>query len=205
MADETTKPKLEVIEGRVDNNPGSIFDDLASLRKASKLTVQRRTVLVNVAVDKPPNNVYFRCHRDLMLDETTVVRDKKDRTTYYVHPNMRKRPKIAPRLRWVTPVLTSTWPIGDFFLWPVPMLIGDRPFHAWKSERAAYELALDSWVSLVWSSEQSDFLVEPAEGIDHTPIWPERSFEELLKLGFDGKIIDSEEHPYVRRLRGLAD
>ena len=28
---------------------------------------------------------------------------------------------------------------------------------------------------------------------------------ELLKLGFDGKVIDNEDHPYVRQLRGILD
>ena len=58
-----------------------------------------------------------------------------------------------------------------------------------------------------WSGPKtrSDYLIETAEGIDHEPTWPEKDFDELLKLAFDGKVIDSEEHPYVRRLRGLLD
>ena len=41
-----------------DRNPTSVFDDLESLRKQSKLTVKRKSILVNVTVDKPPNNSY---------------------------------------------------------------------------------------------------------------------------------------------------
>ena len=58
---------------------------------------------------------------------------------------------------------------------------------------------------MVWSEDEGDYQIETAEGIDHEPAWPDKTFEDLLKLGFDGKIIDSEEHPYVRRLRGLVD
>ena len=78
-----------------EGNPASVFDDLASLRKASKLTVQRKAVLVNVAVDKPPNNVYFRCHRELMLDDATVLRDAEgtSRAYYFVVPHMRAHPQ----------------------------------------------------------------------------------------------------------------
>jgi hypothetical protein len=203
----STKPKLEVISKQLDNNPGSIFDDLASLRKVSKLTVHRKAVLVNVTVDRPPNNVYFRCHRELILDDTTVVRDTgTNKATYFVSPQMRAHPKLAPHLRKVTLVLTSTWPSGNFLIWPVPIL-GERSLAAWKSARTAYELARDKWVLMVWSEEKNDYQVELAEpeGIKHEPVWPEKDFEELLKLGFDGKIIDNEEHPYVRRLRGLLD
>jgi hypothetical protein len=201
MAEEPVKPKLEVIS----NNPGSIFDDLASLRKVSKLTVQRKSVLVNVTVGKPPSNSHFRCHRELTLDNTTIARDPEDnRATYYVCPHMRNHPKLIPQLRWVTLVLTSTWPSGNFLLWPVP-IIGDRPFPAWKSARAAYEMALERWTMMAWSEVKGDYQIETAEGLDHEPVWPDKPFAELLKLGFDGKIIDNEDHAYVRRLRGLAD
>ena len=52
------KPKFEVVSEptKAEGNPSSVFDDLAALRKASKLTVVRRPVLVNVTVDKPPNS-----------------------------------------------------------------------------------------------------------------------------------------------------
>jgi hypothetical protein len=204
----TERPKLEVIneQPKAEGTPGSVFDDLASLRKASKLTVQRKAVLVNVAVDKPPNNAYFRCHRELVLDDATVLRDAEgtNQAFYFVVPQMRTHPKLAPRLRRVTLVLTSTWPNGNVLIWPVPILT-EREFPVWKSARAAYELARDRWVQMVWAEERSDYLLEIAKGIDHEPTWPEKGFGELLKLGFDGKVIDSEDHPYVRRLRGLID
>ena len=204
----TEKPKLEVVDEQLktEGNPGSVFDDLASLRKASKLTVQRKAVLVNVTVDKPASNVYFRCHQEQVLDDCTVLRDNEgtSRACYFVVPSMRMHPKLQPRLRRVTLVLTSTWPSGNVLIWPVPIL-GEREFPVWSSARAAYELAREQWVQLVWSEERNDYLIETAEGIDHEPVWPDKSFEELLKLAFDGKVIDSEDHPYVRRLRGLID
>src|SRR5262245_4961600 len=80
----------------VTSDPAAIFDDLASLRKQSKLTVQRKTVLINVTVDKPANNVHFRAHADpaWQLDDTTILQDKSGtaRDFYFVHPNMREHP-----------------------------------------------------------------------------------------------------------------
>jgi hypothetical protein len=207
MADEGQKLKLEVIDGHQQKaDPGNVFDDLASLRKASKLTVQRKAVMVNVEVGKPPPNKYFRCHPELVLDNSTIARDQDDsnRSVYFVCPHMRSYPKLMPQLRKVTLVLTCTWPSGNFLIWHVP-IFGDRPFPAWKSARAAYELALERWTLMAWAEDKNDYQIEVAEGIDHEPVWPDKSFAELLKLGFDGKIIDNEDHPYVRRLRGLAD
>jgi len=204
MADE--KPKLEIVNEQPRTDGSSVFDDLAALRKASKLTVQRKAVLVNVVVDKPSNNSFFRCHADLTLDDATVLRDNEGtaRTYYFVVPSMRAHAQLAPRLRAVTLALTSTWPSGGFLIWPVPIL-GDRDFRVWKSARAAFELARDCWVQMVWNESLSDYQIETAEGLDHQPIWPTEPFETLLKRAFDGKVIDNENHPHVRRLRGLVD
>ena len=60
MTDEQAKkPDLKVVP---DKDPSAIFDDLAALRTASKLTIKRKTVLVNVSVGKPASNVYVRTH-----------------------------------------------------------------------------------------------------------------------------------------------
>jgi hypothetical protein len=206
MTDEQSKPRLEVVNDKPGSQASSVFDDLGALRKASKLTVQRKPVLVNVTVDKPANNCYFRAHPTWVLDEATVIRDAEgtSRTFYFVVPAMRTHPKLMPRLRPVTLAVISLWPADTVQIWPVPIL-GEREFKVWKSARTAYELARNQWVQIVWNEASSDYIIDPAEGIDHLPNWPDKSFEELLKLGFDGKIIDNEDHSYVRRLRGLLD
>jgi hypothetical protein len=117
---------------------------------------------------------------------------------------MRAHPKLAPRLRPVTLGAVYTWPAGVTMIWPVPIL-QQRDFKVFRSMRAAYELARERWTQIAWDEVRTDFVIEVAEGIDLDPAWPNKSFEELLKLAFDGKIIDHEDHPYVRQLRGLAD
>lgn len=200
MAEDQKFKLVHPSEGE-ERDPKSIFNDLDSLRKNSKLTVKRKTVLVNVTVDKPPNNCYFRAHPQMFMDDSTVLHDRDDRTFYYVVPGeMRKHPKLAPRLRYVTLAVIFLWPASTVQIWPVPV-VGDRALPVWKSARAAYELAHEHWVQIVYN--ETDYSVEIAEGIDVAPTWPDKTFSELLKLGFDGKIIDSEEHSYVRRLRGL--
>src|SRR5262245_11130793 len=203
MVEDAKKPDLKLVP---DKDPSSIFDDLAALRKASKLSVKRKAVLVNVPVGKPPNNVHFRTHPTLKLENTTVIREKEGTRDvyYYVTPNMRSHPKLAPRLRWVTAMLACTWPGNGFLLWPVPE---DLTFTTWKSERKAAELAQDKWVQMVWDRDkgQGDYLVETAENINIEPTWPKESFEQLLKTGFADRIVDNEDHYYVRGLRGILD
>src|SRR5262245_9541335 len=202
MTDEQAKkPDLKVVPNK---DPSAIFDDLAALRKASKLTVKRSTVLVNVPVGKPSNNVYFRTHPTLMLEDATVIREEEGtrKKFYFVTPSMRDHPKLAPRLRWVTIHLVSTWPGDGVSLWPVAV---KADFAAWRSEQAAARLAVDKWTQLVWDPDRADFRVETAENIDREPVWPKETFEQLLKLGFADCIVDNEDHYYVRRLRGIID
>jgi hypothetical protein len=202
MTDEATKkPDLKVVPNK---DPSAIFDDLAALREASKLTIKRKTVLVNVPVGKPANNVHFRTNPTLKLENATVIKDKEGTGDiyYFVVPDMRGHRKLAPRLRPVTIMLTCTWPGNGFLLWPVPEKISFRP---WKSEKNAADLAQTIWMSMVWNEEKSDYDVEDATDIKAEPIWPKESFEQLLKTGFADCIVDNEDHYFVRRLRGIID
>jgi hypothetical protein len=58
---------------------------------------------------------------------------------------------------------------------------------------------------MAWDEGIQDYRVETAENLEIDPAWPSESLSELLKRGFDGKVIDNENHPHVRRLRGLLD
>jgi hypothetical protein len=185
-----------------------VFSDLTSLRKESKLTVRRKAVLVNVSVDKPPSNTHFRVHPspEMQLEDATVLHDRDEGSFYYVVPAMRGHPKLKLRLRRVTLALVYTWPGGNIMIWPVPHPIG-RDFKPWKSARKAFELAQAQWVQMVWDEEQGDYAIETAEDLDKKlePAWPDKFFSEHLKIGFSDKVVDNEEHPYVRRLRGVHD
>jgi len=104
----------------------SVFDDLAGLRKAQKITVSRKAVLINVKVDKPPNNVHFRAHPEWYIDDASILQDRDAGTFYFVHPVMRTHPKSAPRIRYVTLAVIFLWPSGVLQIWPVPKLEGER-------------------------------------------------------------------------------
>jgi len=187
--------------------PESVFDDIETLRKTATVKVSRRVIPVNVAVKKPPNNVFFRCHSDpaMSLDASIIVGDGGSDDYYFVVPRMLNHPVILPRLRRTTIATVYTWPGGVISLWPVPNMDESR-IACWKSARAAYELSKKQWVQLCWNADRRDYDVAVAEGINTEPAWPDDlDIRKLLKLGFADKIIDSPEHPYVMQLRGLAE
>ena len=54
-------------------------------------------------------------------------------------------------------------------IWPVPILGGGREFKPWRSARAAYELARDKWVQIVWSEASfKDYIVNPMARVPGT-------------------------------------
>jgi hypothetical protein len=202
MADDAKKPDIKLVE----TTPESVFDDIESLRKTAVLKVSRKTVPVNVAVKRPANNIYFRCHSDpeMSLDASVIVDKDDSNDFYFVTPSMLNHHTMLPRLRKVTITVVYAWPGGAISLWPVPLIEGTR-IACWKSARAAFELSKEKWVQLCWNGDLRDYDVIVAEGIKIDPTWPNQSLQDLLRLGFVDKIISTPEHPYVLRLRGLAD
>ena len=204
MAEDAKKPAVKLLD---TPPPESVFDDIEGLRKVATLKVSRRVVPINVVVKRPPNNVYFRCHPDpeMSLDASIIVGDGGSDDFYFVAPYMLNHATMLPRLRKVTIATVYAWPGGAISLWPVPNVEETR-IACWKSARAAFELAKTQWVQLCWNSDHRDYDVVVAEGINTEPNWPtDRSFNDLLKLGFADKIITTPDHPYTLRLRGVAD
>jgi hypothetical protein len=203
MNDEK-KPDIKLVDTPA---PESVFDDIETLRRTATLKVSRRVVPVNVAVSRPSNNVYFRCHaaREMSLDASVIVGDGGSDDFYFVTPRMLNHHTILSRLRRVTIATVYAWPGGAISLWPVP-LVEETRIACWKSARAAYELSKTQWVQLCWNNDTRDYDVVIAEGIKTEPAWPtDKTLPDLLKLGFADKIIADEGHPYVMRLRGLAE
>jgi hypothetical protein len=112
--------------------------------------------------------------------------------------------KMSVRLRHFTLMVLSMWPGGVLLLWPVPAKT-ERDFPVWEASRKAAEMAKTDWVQMVWSEVHRDYIIESAEGEIPEPVWPACTMTDLLIQGFADRVIDSEEHPYVRRLRGLAN
>jgi hypothetical protein len=207
MTDEAQNQKSDHLKIVPPPAPESVFDDVEALRKVATLKVSRKIVPVNVAVRKPPNNVYFRVHGDpaMALDASVLIGDGGSDDFYFVAPSMLNHHTILPRLRKVTIATVYTWPGGAISLWPVPNVEETR-IACWKSARAAFELAKHQWVQLCWNNDLRDYDVAVAEGINTEPVWPtDKTFRDLLRLGFADKIIASPEHSYVKQLRGLAD
>jgi hypothetical protein len=212
MAEKETKiitpegmPITSEDAAKLVRDPTDIFNDLDKLRVESKITVERRKILSSCECRKPDGNLYFRTCPDVNMRLTaSLIRHKQERDLFYfVVPGMRKHPHVERALRYYTLVLIQTWPIGDYQLWPVPVL-GEKPMPSDKSQNIAFEKSLRDWTIMTWDAGLRDFNVEIAENNPQKPVWPQEPFQAFLKLAFAGRIIDSDNHEYVRQLRGIS-
>ena len=91
------------------------------------------------------------------------------------------------------------------FIWPVPLPSEDGRRNAWTdTAQEAMRLAQEHWVRLMPDMGLGAYCIYRAEGQLSDPVWPDKSFEELLEIAFKDRVIDSPDHPVVRRLRGLT-
>jgi hypothetical protein len=94
---------------------------------------------------------------------------------------------------------------GVLYLWPVKLPPPDGRQMEWhRSAAEAAELAMDKWIRVSANMSLGAYELFQATGDLAEPDWPELAFPEILKIAFRDHMIDREDHPVVRRLRGAA-
>ncbi|MDA3971254.1 MAG: hypothetical protein PF442_07875 [Desulfobulbaceae bacterium] len=156
-------------------------------------------VLAHVPIRKPKKNEFFRCHPDHTLAPVGIVEDDIDRSEYLVSsPDIFQTISDLATMRALHLCISRH---GSIFLWP-RKLPGERAM-AWHStaEKAA-ELATTEWVNMRADTGAGMYrLMHPTAKLPE-PNWPDKSFTEIVKMAFEGRIISSESHCLVRRLLG---
>jgi hypothetical protein len=71
-----------------------------------------------------------------------------------------------------------------------------------RSAVVAKKEAFASWVRITSNMAKQGYEVVRAQGDLGQPVWPDYSDEEILKFAFGDKIIDSENHFIIKKLRG---
>jgi hypothetical protein len=206
---ETNGPVAEPsasLKGNGAAAAGDVFDNLDKLRlnpDTSAFATTRH--LLHVPVRKPKPSEFFRVHSDPEMQLTTIAyRDDIEREHYLVLPDAQD---LLVGFSRPVNIVTAISRQGTLFLWPVPMPHGDgaRGNNAWLvTARAAAELAISRWVRMQADMAGGCYQVVTAAAALPEPVWPEQTFAELLRLGFNRRIISSPDHPVIRQLLGLV-
>ena len=167
-------------------------------------TVGVKKLLTTVPVRKPTRQEFVRVHPDAeyRLTPAATIEVKDDREVYLVTPAMAQ---ALPGEVAVVTLLTAINRQGVLYLWPVKLPSPDGRQNEWhRSATEAAERAMKKWVRVTANMSLGAYEIFEATGDIPEPVWPEFSFEELLKIGFRDRVVDRDDHPLVLRLKGIA-
>jgi hypothetical protein len=71
-----------------------------------------------------------------------------------------------------------------------------------RSAKELAQIAQTQWIRIISRTDLGAYQHEPAKGTIPDPVWPEIKPQEIIKIAFRDKMIDSWDHPVLRRLRG---
>lgn len=183
--------------------PADPFADISALRLSQDFAsgVGVKKLLVTVPVRKPHRQWFVRVHPDESHRlQTAVLELKEERETYIVDPSLWSAlpGEIVPMA-----IYTAINRQGVVFLWPIRLPGEDGRQIEWhRSALEAADRACRSWVRLAASFSLGAYEVSVASAELPEPLWPEQSFQDLLRIGFRDRYINSMDHPVVKSLRG---
>ena len=156
------------------------------------------------AGEKPNRQRFFRTHPDpAMSIEAAVLEFNEDRQSFIVTP------ELAPSLpgeavaKLLIPAFTNH---GSMFLWPIRLPDEQGRLDEWNSVALEIsERAKTEWVHLMANMAAGTYDVLVAKAPFPEPNWPDLTLQQLLEIAFRGRIIDSMDHPVLRRLRGKSE
>src|SRR5258708_35650541 len=167
-------------------------------------TVGVKKLLTTIPVRKPNRQDFVRVHDDprYRLTPAAIIEVKEDREVYLVTPEMAQ----ALLGEFSTATLhTAINRQGTLHIWPVKLPTAEGRQNEWhRSAADAAERAMKNWVRVTSSMSLGAYETFEAIGGLPEPVWPDYSFEEILKIAFRGHIVDRPDHPLVQRLRGIV-
>jgi len=200
-----SKPTLQAVDPNTPTAPAPDPFDIASLRLNPSFieTAGVKRLLTTVPARKPSPQDFIRVHPAPEYRENFALIDlKDDREDFLVRPEI--LPDLATEVVYKT-IFTAINRQGVVFLWPVRLPTSDDRKSDWhRSAREGAEMAMSRWIRLKPNMSLGANEITPAGIVMAEPVWPELSYEELLRIGYRDRMITMLEHPVILRLRGLA-
>jgi hypothetical protein len=196
-------PSLHVVNNPAANTADPF--DPANLRLSQSFaeTVGVKKLLLTIPVRKPSPQDFVRVHPDPEYRANFPILELKDEREEYIVTR-----ELLPELvgEFVEKTLFTTINRqGVLFFWPVrlPGLDG-KTNEWWRSAREAAEHATKNWVRMRANMSLGAYDVTRAENTLSEPEWPTENFWALIRIAFRDHLIQSMDHPVIRRLRGLT-
>ena len=154
-----------------------------------------------ILIQKPAKQQFVRVNPDTDYQFCAAVLHLEETGEHYlVTPSM--MPFLEGEYRVTRLLLAIYRGAATPFLWPLKLSLDGRE-NSWNdSALRASEAAKSAWVRVASDANAKMYKVIRASGFAEEPLWPNDSMDDLVSRAFEGKIIDSTEHPVVQRLQG---
>jgi hypothetical protein len=183
--------------------PDDPFDPAALRLDQSFESPSVKRLLTTVPVRKPFRQHFVRVHpAKEYRGNFALIEVREEREFYLLTPLIARELPGEFSLRTVFTAMTRQ---DVLFLWPVILPDPDGRQNEWhRSAAEAAQLAQKKWVRIRADMALGAYVIHEAQGELSEPLWPEYSFRDLLKIGFRDRLVDSLDHPVIRKLRGLV-
>ena len=157
--------------------------------------------LVELSARKPKKDEWFRVHPDYQQQGGILEIDSENKV-FWVTKKMQSQVAHDPCFTFRICVLCVTRQ-GVPFIWPVkPDVEAGGTGAKWvRIPFAAMMQGRQDWTRLYWSTERREHQVEKGD-ISDIPKFPDKTFEELLKLAFKDSVVSTPDHPAILNLKG---
>jgi len=160
-----------------------------------------RKEILNVPVRKPDRQSFIEIHPgETWRMNALILELREDRENYLVLPNLWNAlpEEFIPKYLFACQTRQ-----GTNFLWPIRMPGQDGRLDQWnQSALTIVNEYQGRWIRVVSNMELGGYEVIVPNGEFPPPTWPEEGFQSLVNKAFRGKVIDSLDHPVIKRLRG---
>jgi hypothetical protein len=157
--------------------------------------------LVRVSVRRPHRSWWWWTHPNYVLRVATLTEERGAQKEVYL-----VSPELVSELGGDVVRATLHGAInrqGTFFIICVRLPGPDNRLDPWtESLREALVIAQNEPVRTSANDDDDAYEVRTTPVTVERPPWPAESWEQLLDVAFRGRVIESMDHPVVRRLRG---
>jgi hypothetical protein len=199
--DHEPEPQFDQhLDPQFDKN--DIFNDPSRLRLDQDfITGAGVTKVLQIGRRKPQKQEYVRTHPILRFEGAAILQLKDDNEYYFVAPHVAH--ELLDECFLATLVLTITKQ-GNCFMWPLrlPDPITGR-LDSWnRSALVAEQQARTRWTRMISNKDLQLYDRMLGSKKLAAPMFPQLTIGECLRIAFAEYLIDSLDHPVVRRLRG---
>jgi hypothetical protein len=160
-----------------------------------------KKVITTIPVRKPGRQDFFRVHSspDYYL-ETAVLEYKQERETYLVDRGLWSELPGEIIAKVLFTVINRQ---NILSIWTVRLPGADGRLDHWnQSALEAAEIAKKQWVRMGSNMNLGAYEVFLPTAEFSDPVWPDVTFQEMLKIAFKDKFIRDFNHPLLCQLRG---